>query len=220
MRDRRNALETLNLAIQDCEKCRLHLTRTHALCGEGNLRARLMLVAQAPGDTEDREGRMFIGPSGQVLDALLDETEVSRNEIYMTNLIKCRLPGYRKPKQDEIEACSRFLEQEIALIAPEVIAPLGYYATRYIFERYNISLSKTKAEFPNFFGRLFLARNQKVFPLPHPAALLYNRSFKPATLEKYRKLKVLSRECTYSLKPSCENGQLDRDWVEIDFEGG
>ena len=169
----------------------MHLTRTNVLCGEGNLHARLMLVAQAPGDHEDREGRMFIGPSGKVLDELLSETEVSRDEIYMTNLIKCRLPGYRKPKQDEIEACSRFLEEEIALIVPEVIVPLGYYAIRYIFEKYHLSLPKAKAEIPDLFGRLFRAQNQNVFPLPHPAAVLYNRSFKPTTTEKYKKLKML-----------------------------
>jgi len=191
MRCKQKAFDELNAAISNCKRCRLYLTRTNVLCGEGNLNARLMLIAQAPGDNEDREGRMFVGPSGEVLEELLNEARVSRHEIYMTNLIKCRLPKYRRPKQDEIEACSRFLEKEIALIRAEVIAPLGYYATRYVLKRWNISIPETRTEFSGLYGRLFLAQNVKIFPLSHPASLLYNKSFKAETFEKYKKLKIL-----------------------------
>ena len=191
MRCKQKAFDELNAAISNCKRCRLYLTRANVLCGEGNLNARLMLIAQAPGDNEDREGRMFVGPSGEVLEELLNEARVSRHEIYMTNLIKCRLPKYRRPKQDEIEACSRFLEKEIALIRAEVIAPLGYYATRYVLKRWNISIPETRTEFSGLYGRLFLAQNVKIFPLSHPASLLYNKSFKAETFEKYKKLKIL-----------------------------
>lgn len=188
---KQKTIDELNAVIKTCNRCRLYLTRTNVLCGEGNFDARLMLIAQAPGDNEDREGRMFVGPSGKVLEELLTESRVSRDEIYMTNLIKCRLPKYRRPKQDEIEACCRFLEKEIALITAEVIAPLGYYAARYVLKRWNISIPETRAEFSGLYGRLFLAQNVKIFPLPHPASLLYNKSFKAETLEKYKKLKIL-----------------------------
>jgi uracil-DNA glycosylase family 4 len=188
---RQKTLDQLNEVIKICKRCRLYLTRTRVLFGEGDLNARLMLIAQAPGDNEDREGRMFVGPSGKVLEELLNEAGVSRHEIYMTNLIKCRLPKYRRPKQDEIEACSGFLEKEIALIRPEVIAPLGYYATRFVLKRGNISLPETRAEFSHLYGRLFLAQNVKIFPLPHPASLLYNESFRTETFEKYKRLKIL-----------------------------
>ena len=80
--------------------------------------ARLIIVAQAPGVNEDREGKMFIGPSGKILDEILKEVNINRREIYMTNLIKCMLPKYRKPKQDEIEICSDYLDKEIELINP------------------------------------------------------------------------------------------------------
>jgi uracil-DNA glycosylase family 4 len=134
MENKKKEVDRLNQSIKTCKKCRLHLTRTNALCGEGDLNARLMLIAQAPGDIEDREGRMFIGPSGKILDELLNEAGINRNEIYMTNLIKCRLPKNRRPKQSEIESCGCFLEEEIKLIGSDVIIPLGYYSSRYILK--------------------------------------------------------------------------------------
>jgi uracil-DNA glycosylase family 4 len=133
MAEKRKALGELAGLIKNCKNCDLSQTRRHALGGEGNLDARAMLIAQAPGDREDQVGRMFIGPSGKVLDELLSEGGVRREELYMTNLIKCALPKNRRPKQAEIDACAPFLEQEIAVVAPAVIVPLGYYATRYIF---------------------------------------------------------------------------------------
>jgi len=188
-------IEDLNEKIRKCKKCRLWNTRTNVLCGEGNLNAELMLVAQAPGEHEDTGGQMFIGPSGKVLDELLRESGINRKEIYMTNLIKCMLPKYRKPKQDEIKTCSQYLEKEMKLIDPAVISPLGYYATRYIFEECGIAMPETKPEFPKICGKLFLRRDKKIFPLPHPAALLYNDSLREEMINNYRKLKVLLMDC-------------------------
>jgi DNA polymerase len=191
---KQKAIDELNTVMKGCTRCRLCRTRKNVLVGEGNLQARLMLIAQAPGENEDREGRMFIGPSGQVLDELLEEAGISRDEIYMTNLIKCKLPQNRKPKQDEIKACSRFLEQEIVLIDSEVIAPLGYYATRYLLSRYKLPIPKIRVEFSSCYGRIFRSRNQKIFPLPHPASLLYNQSLKPVIVEQYKRLKAIAEE--------------------------
>ena len=125
-------IDKLNEEIKKCKKCRLYKTRTNAIIGEGNRNAKIMLIAQAPGENEDREGKMFIGPSGKVLDGLLEAYNVSRKELYMTNLIKCMLPKYRKPKQDEIDTCSDYLDKEIELINPEVLVPLGHYATFFL----------------------------------------------------------------------------------------
>jgi DNA polymerase len=180
--------DALKATVRTCTTCDLHLSRIHALPGEGNLDARLFLIAQAPGLKEDREGRMFIGPSGKILDELLDAAGVSREELYMTNLIKCRLPKNRRPKQTEIKACSPFLEKEIALVAPAVIVPLGYYATRCALERFGISTPEARKGFSILYGKLFLAGSTKIYPLPHPSALLYNQSFKARTLDQYRKL--------------------------------
>ena len=91
-------IDELNKRIKGCKRCRLSEARRNAICGEGNLNARVMLIAQAPGENEDREGRMFVGPSGKVLDELLKSAGISRQAIYMTNLIKCMLPKYRRFK--------------------------------------------------------------------------------------------------------------------------
>ena len=131
-------IDELNREIKRCIKCRLSETRINALCGEGHLNAKFMLIAQAPGENENREGKMFIGPSGKVLDELLSITNINREDIYMTNLVKCMLPKYRKPKQDEIEICSKYLDKEIEIINPKILFPLGYYATKYLFDKYAI----------------------------------------------------------------------------------
>ena len=192
-RDAQNKIETiaeLNKKIRCCEICRLHEIRKNALCGEGNTDSRMMLIAQAPGEKEDLAGKMFIGPSGKKFDELLLEADISRNEIYITNLIKCRLPKNRKPKQDEIQTCSEYLNKEIILIEPEVIVPLGYHATRYIFQKFGIDLNS-----PKIFGKLYYAQDKKFYPLQHPAALCYGDSLLEEMTKNYKKLKVLMSEC-------------------------
>lgn len=194
----------------------------NALCGEGNLNAKLMLVAQAPGENEDREGVMFIGPSGKVLDELLSKTGIDRKEVYMTNLVKCMLPKYRRPKKDEIESCSRFLDREIELVNPKVIVPLGHYATKYLLEKHAIPLPP-KSEFQNVYGKLFLAGERKILPLQHPAAVLYNDSIREVLIKNYRKMSVVLRDCKwYSMCPMkwfYEKGKLDREWIELYCKG-
>jgi len=215
-------IDELNKRIKECKKCRLSQTRMNAICGEGNLNAKIMLIAQAPGEKEDREGRMFVGPSGKVLNELLNKAGIKRQEIYMTNLIKCMLPKYRKPKQDEIKACSYYLNEEIKLINPKILVPLGYYATCYIFQKYDISLSP-KAGFSSFFGKLFLAKDKKILPLPHPATLLYNPEFKKDLIKSYRKLQVLLKDCKWypvcPMKRFYEEGKLDKKWIELYCKG-
>ena len=184
------AFDTLNAAILRCHRCRLCETRQHALCGEGNRQARLMLVAQAPGEKEDREGRMFIGPSGRMLDELLEGAGIDRGTLYMTNLVKCMLPKYRKPKADEITACAPFLERETVLVDPAVIAPLGHYAVVHVFKHYGLSLPPAS----ELFGRSFSAGGRTIFPLQHPASALYNPGFKEVLARNYRRLGMILAE--------------------------
>ena len=215
-------IDELNKRIKACKKCRLSETRMNVLCGEGNLNAKIMLIAQAPGEKEDKVGKMFVGPSGKVLEELLKSAEISRQTIYMTNLIKCKLPKYRRPKQDEIKACTSYLDEEIKLVNPKILVPLGYYATSYIFQKYNILLS-SKAEFSSICGKLFLAGNKKILPLPHPATILYNPDFKQDLIKKYRKLKVLLKDCKWyvvcPMKRFYEQGKLDKRWIELYCKG-
>ena len=213
----------LNEKIRKCTRCRLSETRKHSLTGEGNLHARVMLIAQAPGEKEDQEGRMFIGLSGEVLNRLLESAHVQRGEVYMTNLVKCMLPKYRKPKQDEIEKCSYYLDKEIELVNPEVLVPLGHYATTYIFKKYKLPLP-SKEEFYTVYGKLFLTEdNKKVLPLQHPAALIYNPALEGIMHKNYHKLGILSTECKWypvcPMKRFYDEGRLNKKWVELYCRG-
>ena len=188
--EKQESLDVLNYQIRACERCSLSVTRKHALTGEGDIDARIMFVALSPGVKEDSQNRMFVGPSGQVFNKLLYAAGIDRKLVFMTNLVKCMLPKNRKPTMDEIELCSQFLNDEIFIIHPEVIVPLGSYATRSILTKYHADPQSIGMSFANINGKLLSINNKKIFPLPHPAALLYNPSFEPDTIEKYKKLKT------------------------------
>ena len=188
--EKQDSLDVLNYQIRACERCSLSVTRKHALTGEGNIDARIMFVALSPGGNEDSQNRMFVGPSGQVFNRLLQAAGINRELVFMTNLVKCMLPKNRKPSADEIELCSYFLNEEILIIHPEIIVPLGYYATRTILTKYNADPLAAEMSFAKINGKLLFLNGKKIFPLPHPASLLYNPSFEPDTIEKYKKLKL------------------------------
>ena len=187
--EKQKSLDVLNYQIRACERCRLSVTRKHALIGEGDLNARIMFIALSPGAKEDIQNRMFVGPSGKVFNKLLYAAEIDRKSVFMTNLIKCILPKNRRPKIDEIESCSNFLNEEITIIQPEIIVPLGYYATRTILTKYHINPFAEEMTFKNINGQLLILNEMKVFPLTHPSALLYNPSFETETINKYKELK-------------------------------
>ena len=187
--EKQESLDVLNYQIRSCKKCGLHTTRKHALVGEGNINANIMFVALSPGAKENIQNKMFVGPSGKVFNKLLYAAGIDRNKVFMTNLIKCILPGNRKPKADEIESCNQFLQDEIAIIQPKVIVPLGYYATRSILLQFDANSDYASMSFKNINGQLLDFNGINVYPLTHPSALLYNPSFETMTIEKYKKLK-------------------------------
>ncbi len=219
----KSEINSLNKKIRNCTKCGLSDTRIHAICGEGNNDAKIMLIAQAPGLNEDKENKMFVGPSGKVLDKLLGHNNVRRKDLYMTNLIKCMLPGYRKPKQHEIDICSDYLDKEIEIINPSVLAPLGYYATRYIFKKYTLDLPRSKKDFHSIYGKLFLADSTKILPLNHPVTVVYNPSLEKTIEKHYHKLSVLSENCKWyevcPMKRHYEKGVLGKKWIELYCKG-
>ncbi|MBN2398153.1 MAG: uracil-DNA glycosylase [Deltaproteobacteria bacterium] len=191
---KREAIDRLNEEVRSCTRCRLAATRTHALCGEGSLDARLLLVALAPGAREDLSDAMFVGPSGPVLDRLLGAAGISRETIYMTNLIKCLLPKNRRPKMAEIEACRPFVEREIAIVRPRVVVPLGYYATRTVLTAYRADPPPARRDFRPLYASLIVSDDQAIFPLPHPSFLLYSPALEPGTAEMYSGLAPLIRD--------------------------
>jgi len=174
--------------LQSCTRCSLSESRTHTLAGEGNMNAYIMLIAQAPGELEDKENRMFIGPSGNILHALLKEANINEDDLYMTNLIKCVLPKNRRPKQSEIIACSIYLDMEINEVQPWLLAPLGYYATKYLFSRFALKTISRK-EFPQLIGNSVRTNGYHILPLSHPVSLLYNKEYFSQSLANFHKLK-------------------------------
>lgn len=212
-------LAALNEQLRSCTQCRLCDTRKHVICGEGNTMSRIFFIAQAPGEREDHLGRMFMGPTGKIVDDLFAEIGLSRHDVYMTNLLKCHLPHNRKPKHDEIEACGRFLIKEIVLVNPRIVIPLGYYATRFVFQ-YFIHESM---EIARTYDRLFYGGGLKIFPMHHPSSVLYNPEFKDEMSRVFRKIKIFQADCKWY--PVCpmrryfERGKLERKWIELYCRG-
>ncbi|MBN2412844.1 uracil-DNA glycosylase [candidate division KSB1 bacterium] len=221
--NKQKAMNQLNKGLKTCGTCQLSLTRNNVLIGEGSLDTRLLLVALSPGKEEDAHNRMFIGPSGQVLDKLFKTTGIRRDSVYITNLIKCILPKNRRPKMEEIESCSRFLFDEIAIIRPQIIVPLGYYATRTILTKYHADPPPARRDYSPLYGKLLFADNQAIFPLPHPASLLYHPAFEDEAVKNYQKLFILQHECKWysccPMKRFYEQGSLPRKWIALYCKG-
>jgi uracil-DNA glycosylase family 4 len=160
--------------VRECTACPLHLTRTLAVPGYGPVTARVMAVGEAPGENEDREGKPFVGAAGRLLTSLLESVGLDRRDIYITNIVKCRPPRNRDPEPTEVEACSHFLDEQIALLQPDVILLLGRHALNRVLPDAG-GISRLHGE--------RLHRDDRVYvPLYHPAAALYNGALKE-TLE-------------------------------------
>ena len=123
--DDADAWRTLTAEVKDCRKCALHRTRTQAVVGVGRRDAALLVVGEAPGEEEDRQGEPFVGPAGRLLNAMLKSIGFPREQVYIANILKCRPPGNRDPRPDEADACADFLNRQIALIRPKAMLAVG-----------------------------------------------------------------------------------------------
>ena len=123
-------LAELGTFLHDCQQCRLASGRTQVVFGTGNPQARIMFVGEAPGYYEDQQGIPFVGAAGKLLTQLLESVGLSRSEIYIANVIKCRPPNNRDPLPDEVETCKPYLLQQIQLIKPKLVCSLGNFATQ------------------------------------------------------------------------------------------
>jgi uracil-DNA glycosylase len=162
---RRMELERLAEGWRGCTRCALAEGRTQVVVGSGDSDADLMFVGEAPGFHEDRQGIPFVGAAGQLLNRLLDEAEISRDDVYINNTVMCRPPGNRDPRPEETDACRPWLDERIALIDPAVIVTLGNWATRYVLGP-NVSISRVR-------GQRFEWNGRTVIPTFHPAAVLH-----------------------------------------------
>jgi uracil-DNA glycosylase family 4 len=160
---------------QVCMRCGLWESRTNAVVGSGGLDSEIVLVGEAPGRTEDEMGLPFVGRAGKMLDEILGKAGLSRDDLFITNLVKCRPPNNRRPKRSEIGSCEPYLVEQLEIIEPRVIAPMGNSPLGYFFRRYGLK----SAVIGDVHGEAFLVDEKwgrvTVFPLYHPAAAIYNR---------------------------------------------
>jgi DNA polymerase len=165
------ALTALRADIGDCTRCKLHtLGRRQVVFGVGNPNANLMIVGEAPGADEDVQGEPFVGRAGQLLTKIIEAIGLSRSDVYIANVIKCRPPQNRNPEQDEVDTCEPFLFRQIDVIQPKVIVALGTFAAR--------ALLRTLDPISRLRGRVFEYRGAKLIPTFHPAYLLRNPASK------------------------------------------
>jgi uracil-DNA glycosylase family 4 len=164
--DTLSILQELSVEIKTCPKCRLAETRTHAVPGEGSPRASIMFVGEGPGENEDRTGRPFVGQAGKFLDELLQKAGITRDEVFITNIVKCRPPQNRVPLEDEVEACSDYLMAQIAVIEPKFVVPLGGSSLKTLLGP-DMKITQARCKVFRKSGILYI-------PLYHPAAALHN----------------------------------------------
>jgi len=149
-----------------------------------------MIIAQSPGKTEDIMNHMFVGPSGKIFDHLIKEAGLTRHDFYLTNLIKCLLPKSRRPSHDELEQCTSFISEEIKLVKPKLVVPLGFHSTKYMLRHFDLSIPPKK-EFFQLFGKVIHLKSISILPLRHPTALLFNPEKEVIMTENYKKISAL-----------------------------
>ncbi len=167
-------LEEIKTEVETCTLCSLSQNRTKIVFGEGNPDALLMFIGEAPGEEEDRTGRPFVGKAGQLLTKILQSVDFKREEVYITNMVKCRPPGNRTPTQIEMDSCFPYLEAQIAIINPSIIITLGSTSTLYLLGKKE-PISKLRGQWFDWRG------GKKIFPMFHPSFLLRYDSRQPGS---------------------------------------
>jgi DNA polymerase len=172
---RNGSLARYQKEISGCTKCPLSQTRTNFVFGDGDPRADMVFVGEAPGHDEDLQGKPFVGAAGQLLTKIIEAIKLDRSQVYICNILKCRPPGNRNPEPREIELCEPYLIRQLELIKPKVICALGTFAAQ--------TLLKNTTPISKMRGQIHYYHNIKLVPTFHPAALLRNPSWKRQTWE-------------------------------------
>ena len=178
--DKGEVLKKLAIKYKDCKRCRLYETRNHFVYGEGNPDAVIMFIGEAPGEQEDKQGHPFVGAAGQLFNKMLKAISLRRDEVYITNIVKCRPPKNRNPLSDEIVSCIPYLYEQISIINPGIICALGKVAGNNLLENDN-TLGSMR-------GRFYHFHNAKLMVTYHPSALLYHMEWKRPTWEDLKML--------------------------------
>jgi DNA polymerase len=162
-----------------CEKCALHFSRKKSVPGEGPVNSEIMFIGEGPGFYENEQGRPFVGQAGKLLEDLLAAISLKRENVFITNVVKCRPPGNRDPLPDELASCADYLDRQIEAIQPRLIVTLG---------RYSMAKFLPNAKISDVHGQAAWVRGRLVVPMYHPAAALHQPSLKPALEKDFMRL--------------------------------
>lgn len=194
-----NSLDEIAQLVSHCVECDLHRGRTNAVPGEGAANADVMFIGEGPGVQEDRQGRPFVGPAGQFLEELLASIGLTRRQVYIANMVKCRPPQNRDPLPAEIGACSVYLNRQIELIDPALIVTLGRFSLARFFPGESISRAR---------GRVREKDGRRIYPIMHPAAALYRQEMRGAIMEDFRRIPdILAQARQHPLAPDTAEEQ-------------
>lgn len=206
MMDAQETLTQIAKEVATCTNCALHHSRKKAVPGEGPAQAEIMFIGEGPGFHENEQGRPFVGAAGQFLDQLLQQAGVTRAEVWIGNVVKCRPPGNRDPLPEELAACDVYLERQIAAINPSIIVTLG---------RFSMSKFMPGAKISQVHGQMRKVGNRYVIAMFHPAAALHQASLKPAILADFAKLPELLKQARAGLgREKVEVQKQDEDREE------
>lgn len=185
----KHLLDAVAAEVVVCIKCDLWKGRKKAVPGVGNPESRVLFLGEAPGQSEDLKGEPFVGAAGKFLDTLLSETGLSRADIFITNVVKCRPPRNRDPRPDEIETCTPYLNRQIGLIQPRFIVTLGNHSTAYILSKARLPFRSITQARGKVYETSILGLKVAVFPTFHPAAALYSARYKKQLEEDFQRIK-------------------------------
>lgn len=202
-----NRLLEIRQEIMNCQRCPLAKGRLNAVPGEGPAKVDILFIGEAPGFHEDRQAKPFVGQSGQFLTSLIEAAGLKREQVFITNVVKCRPPNNRDPLPEELSACQLYLDEQIALLQPKVIVTLGRISMSKFIEGGRISA---------IHGRTHNIGGQKVVTMYHPAAALHQPALRQTLLEDFSKLKnFISIEENIESTPRPETQIQSKDSSEI-----
>ena len=187
-----NVLQEIASQVAACKKCQLSASRKKAVPGEGPAKAQIMLIGEGPGFYENEQGRPFVGAAGKYLDELLEKAGVSRKEVFITNVVKCRPPGNRDPLPEELLACGEYLERQIAAIHPLIIVTLG---------RFSMSRFLPNVRISEVHGKPAWVRGHLIIPMFHPAAALHQPSLKMSVERDFARLPEWIEQASHNGSP-------------------
>jgi len=186
--DDETVFEDLKNKVSHCMNCPLYRTKNHYVFGAGSVNASIMFIGEAPGANEDRIGKPFVGRAGKILDELLKSIDISREEVYIANILKCRPPQNRNPSSEEIAACVDYLNIQIDVIKPNILVPLGSFASKYILKKYDFPFQSISEVHGKIFQKNTIFGIIHIIPMFHPAVATYNPQKKTVLLKDIKKL--------------------------------